>query len=225
MSAWLNYTRKRILDWKIYRRIHLRYPLMFPGCRIVSLLPPDVEKRIQQGVVIEENVFINNDIEFLGRYIYVGKNTMIGACRSIGNFTSISSGVRIGLMAHPSDFISTSPVFYATRRGWVEKALFQEDQGMRTVIGADVLISANAMIKNGVTIGHGSIIGAGAFIDKDVPPYAVVVGSPGRVVKYRFDEPMIKRLLESEWWNLPEETIRKGGNFSNPELFLNAIGK
>lgn len=73
-------------------------------------------------------------------------------------------------MAHPQNYISTSPTFYAARRGWVKENSFDETEGKTTVIGNDVLISANAMIKNGVTIGHGAIIGAGAFVDHDVPP-------------------------------------------------------
>ncbi|MCK6640121.1 MAG: CatB-related O-acetyltransferase [Bacteroidia bacterium] len=184
-----------------------------------------MESLVQKGVIIEDNVFVNGDLKYLGRYVYIGKNTIMGACDSIGDYTSISAGVRIGLMAHPTDFISTSPVFYAPRRGWVNRELFQEDQGKRTVIGSDVLISANAMIRNGVTVGHGAIIGAGAFVDKDVPPYAIVVGSPAQIIRYRFEEHLIKRLLESEWWTLPEATIREAGNFHNPEMFLNAIGK
>lgn len=212
-------------DRKIYARIHGKYPRMFPGCRIASLLPPETEKRITTGVVIEEQVVINNDIRSIGRNIYIGRNTNIGACDSIGHFTSISSGVRIGLMAHPAGFVSTSPVFYAPRRGWVKESLFDESEGRRTVIGNDVLISAHALIKNGVTIGHGAIIGAGSFVDKDVPPYAIVAGSPAKLIRMRFSEQLVERLLKSEWWNLPDEKIKNAGHFQDPEAFLDALGK
>lgn len=213
-----------IRDRKIYIRIHYRYRKMFPASRVLSLLPPSVEKLIRSDVVIEENVNIGSDISAIGRCLYIGKNTSVSSCESIGSFTSISAGVRIGLMSHPSDFVSTSPVFYAVRRNWVATSLYDESEWKKTIIGNDVLISANAMIRNGVTIGHGAVIGAGAFVNTDVPPYAVVAGIPAKVVRYRFNEELIARLLKSEWWNLPDEKIRAAGNFNNPEKFLDAIG-
>lgn len=213
-----------IRNRKIYFRIHYRYKKMFRDSRVSSLLPPPVEKLIRSNVVIEENVSINDNITQIGRCLYVGKNTTISSCDSIGSFTSISSGVRIGLMAHPSNFISTSPMFYAVRRNWVTTSMYDESEGLKTIIGNDVLISANALIRNGVTIGHGAVIGAGAFVNEDVPPYAVVAGVPAKVIRYRFDDALITRLLKSEWWNLSDEKIRNAGNFNHPEKFLDAIG-
>jgi serine acetyltransferase len=49
-------------------------------------------------------------------------------------------------------------------------------------------------------IGDGAFIGAGAVVQKPVPPYAVVMGNPARVVKYRFSERTIADLLQSRWW-------------------------
>ena len=72
-----------------------------------------------------------------------------------------------------------------------------------TTIGNDVLISTKVFIKRGVVIGDGAVIGAQAVVVKDVPPYAVVVGNPGRIVKYRFPEHIIDRLLELRWWQYP----------------------
>lgn len=217
--------RQWMLDKKIYFRIHYRYRKMFPGSRILSLLPPDVEQKVGPSTVIEENVSLPPGIRKLGRCLYIGKNTIVSNCSEIGAFTSISSGVRIGLMAHPQDYISTSPVFYAKRRGWVKENTFREDEGKTTVIGSDVLISAHALIRNGVTIGHGAIIGAGAFVDKDVPSYAIVVGSPAKVLKFRFEEALIERLLRSQWWERSDEEIRRAGNFDDPVKFLDALEK
>lgn len=220
MGHFGSFYRKWMLDKKIYVRINYRYKKMFPDSRISSLLPPSVEKKIRHGTVIEEQVSISPILQLLGKYIYIGKNTTISNCSEIGSFTSISSGVKIGLMAHPQNYISTSPTFYAARRGWVKENSFDETEGKTTVIGNDVLISANAMIKNGVTIGHGAIIGAGAFVDHDVPPYAIMVGSPAKILRYRFDETMIARLLALEWWKMDDDKIRSAGNFDDPEKFL-----
>jgi acetyltransferase-like isoleucine patch superfamily enzyme len=115
-------------------------------------------------------------------------------------------------------------MFYAVRRNWVKTSLYDESEGLKTIIGNDVLISANALIRNGVTIGHGAVVGAGAFVNDDVPPYAVVAGVPAKVIRYRFEDALIARLLKSEWWNLSDEKIRNAGNFNHPEKFLDAIG-
>ena len=75
-------------------------------------------------------------------------------------------------------------------------------------IGNDVFIGMNVTILDGVTIGDGAIIGAGAVVNKDIPPYAIAVGNPIRIVKYRFEENVVKELLELKWWNLPEENLK-----------------
>ena len=76
-------------------------------------------------------------------------------------------------------------------------------------IGSDVWIGSNACILRGLAVGDGAVIGAGSVVTKDVPPYAVVVGNPARVLKYRFSEEVIARLLRLEWWNMPDEVLRK----------------
>ena len=75
------------------------------------------------------------------------------------------------------------------------------------IIGSDVWIGANVQLLGGIHIGNGAVIGAGTVVAKDVPPYAVVVGNPARVIKYRFDEETITRLQRIKWWNWPKENI------------------
>ena len=77
------------------------------------------------------------------------------------------------------------------------------------VIGSDVWIGGDATIMGGVHIGSGAVIGTGTMVTKDVPPYAVVVGNPMRVIKYRFDEETVARLLRIKWWHWPQEEIEK----------------
>ena len=74
-------------------------------------------------------------------------------------------------------------------------------------IGNDVWVGANAQLLGGIHIGNGAVIGAGTVVAKDIPPYAVVVGNPARVIKYRFDEETITRLQRIKWWNWPKEKI------------------
>ena len=73
------------------------------------------------------------------------------------------------------------------------------------IIENDVWIGAKSTIMSGVKIGNGAVIGATATVTKDVPPYAIVVGNPGKIVKYRFTEKQIELLLKISWWNWDEE--------------------
>lgn len=77
-----------------------------------------------------------------------------------------------------------------------------------TVIGSDVWVGRRAMILSGVTVGNGAIIGAGAVVASDVAPYAVVIGNPARILRMRFDQSTVERLLDAEWWNWDDATIR-----------------
>lgn len=76
-----------------------------------------------------------------------------------------------------------------------------------TVIGNDVWIGQNATIMPGVHIGDGAIIGANATVASDIPPYAIAVGNPARIIRRRFDDETIDLLLRLQWWNLPIEEI------------------
>jgi acetyltransferase-like isoleucine patch superfamily enzyme len=75
-------------------------------------------------------------------------------------------------------------------------------------IGNDVFIGANVTVLDGVTIGDGAVIGAGAVVSKDIPPYAIAVGCPIKVIKYRFSETQIEALLKIRWWDFPEEQLQ-----------------
>jgi virginiamycin A acetyltransferase len=76
------------------------------------------------------------------------------------------------------------------------------------IIGNDVWIGAKSTIMSGVKIGHGAIVGSTATVAKDVPPYAIVVGNPGKIVKYRFTEKQIESLLKIAWWDWTEDRIK-----------------
>jgi acetyltransferase-like isoleucine patch superfamily enzyme len=91
----------------------------------------------------------------------------------------------------------------------------------KCTIGHDVWIGHGAIIMPGVTIGHGAIVGSGAVVTKNIPPYAIAVGVPAKVIKYRFDEPTIQALLSIEWWNWDRATLEKNFKaFNDVEAFI-----
>ena len=89
-------------------------------------------------------------------------------------------------------------------------------------IGHDVWIGSRAVIMAGVSVGHGAVIAAGAIINKDVEPYTIVGGVPGKPIRKRFDEQTVERLLASEWWTLKPDLF-KGRDYSNVADMLDEI--
>ena len=161
----------------------------------------------------------------IGDFTYCSYDTKITNAQ-IGKFCSRAGNVTIGAAEHPISWISTSPVFENVKNSGSSTRFANEElPSIKTTnIGNDVWIGAGAMIKQGVTIGNGSIIAAMAMVTKDVPPYAIVAGVPAKVIKYRFEENIVKALQESEWWNFDDDQLRKMGiNIRNPELFIKTL--
>ncbi|MCL4103881.1 UNVERIFIED_CONTAM: hypothetical protein GTU68_029198 [Idotea baltica] len=127
----------------------------------------------------------------------------------IGRFCMIASGVSFIMNGanHLTDAVSTYP-FAIFGHGW-ENAMEGKTYPNRgkTTIGHDVWIGHKATIMAGVTVGSGAIIAAHSLVTKDVPPYAVVGGNPAQVIKMRFPQEDIERLLALEWWHWPTEKI------------------
>lgn len=159
----------------------------------------------------------------LGDYSYIAKNSNVSNC-VIGKFCSIGPNFCCGLGIHPTNGISTAPMFYSpARQNGVSLCNERKvEESKQTIIGNDVFIGANVTIIDGVNVGDGAVIGAGAVVVGDIPPYAIAVGVPAKVVKYRFDEATIKALLEKQWWNGNEEVLKRVEKvFWNIESFLN----
>lgn len=149
----------------------------------------------------------------MGRYSYMGKNNSV--CNaSIGSFCSIASYCAIGGGAHPLDMVSTSPVFYKGKNIFGKNfANISKEINQTVLIGNDVWIGENVFINDGISIGDGVVIGAHSVVTHDIPAYAIVAGVPARVIRYRFSEEEIEKLLAMKWWDWSEELLRKNGDF------------
>ena len=122
---------------------------------------------------------------------------------SIGNYCSIAEGVLFLTGGnHHLDRLSSYPFSHYYHIG-EHTAPTKEP----IVVKDDVWIGQNALVLSGVTIGQGAVIGAGSVVAKDVPPYAFYVGN--KVVKYRFDEATIIKLLAFDFSILQEDEIIK----------------
>ena len=126
----------------------------------------------------------------------------IGDKLRIGKFCSIAAGVRFLMNGgnHQVATISSYP-FSIFGHGWEGAAPAAWPFKGDTRVGNDVWIGYGATILPGVTIGDGAVIGSLSVVTADVPPYAIVGGNPARVIRSRFDETTVERLLAIRWWD------------------------
>lgn len=188
---------------------------LFDNLRIVN-------SRIYEKAVIGDDCDVDNLIMYekseighrnlirnstIGVGSYTGTNTIIKST-NIGKYCSISWNVSIGGMNHPYDHISMYTDYWFKRTfGLSVKSNYQKSN--ETIIGNDVWIGAGACILEGIRVGNGCVIGAGAVVTKDVEPYSIIAGVPGKVVRKRFDDEIIFLLQSIKWWDWSENEIIK----------------
>ncbi|MFM2063186.1 MAG: hypothetical protein RLZZ507_2856 [Cyanobacteriota bacterium] len=160
----------------------------------------------------------------VGRFTYISAECAFSLAK-IGRFCSMGPQILCGRGEHPTNFVSTHPVFFSTLKqcgtSFTDKNLFEERK--QVIVGNDVWIGARVFIRDGVRIGNGAIIGAGAVVVKDVPDYAIVGGVPAKVIRFRFPPDAIEKLKNIEWWNLPEEKLREAQSLiaqENIQMFI-----
>lgn len=144
-----------------------------------------------------------------GDYSYVANDSDI-ACTTLGRFCSIAAQVRLNPGNHPLDRVALNHFSYrssAYRMGDDDAAFFDWRRSHRVVLGNDVWIGHGVVVLPDVTIGNGAAIGAGAVVSRDVPPFAVAVGVPARLVRFRFAPEIVEALERIAWWDWPHERV------------------
>lgn len=154
------------------------------------------------------------EIGKMGSFSYIGENATLSGIKSIGRFCSIARNLVAGESEHPTSYLFSSPIFYS-RRYWKEhsfmveyyknnyqnllnadKLISERTKSFEQItIGNDVWIGEGVFIRRGVTIGDGAIIASRAVVNKDVKPYEVVGGVPAKLIKLRFPQETIDRLV------------------------------
>mgnify|MGYP001765995844 CR=1 FL=1 len=191
---------------------------------IEALRVKGVSTLLKPGPVIPDDVFFEPPCSIkwmqvqhslsLGAFSYAVSGFYFG-CR-IERYCSMGEEVQIGRHPHPMHWVSTSPFFYQSFDSILDMplpegvALSPQKDFLRdgppvtakiTRIGNDVWIGHGAFVLPGVTIGDGAVIAAQSVVTRDVPPYAIVAGSPARTVRFRFSEDQRKALLDLRWWD------------------------
>ncbi|MBU1667015.1 CatB-related O-acetyltransferase [bacterium] len=156
----------------------------------VNSLDVSIKAKLGLEVSVGKNSMIDAHTD-IGNYTYIGKNCNITKS-TIGKYCSIANNVSIGQGEHTLNKVSTSSLFYENK--------YEELTKEPCVIQNDVWIGTDSIILRGVTIGNGAVVGANSVVTKDIPPFAIVAGSPARILRYRFDSEKQYKILETQWW-------------------------
>lgn len=191
-----------------------------------------IYSEMSPNVTIGDNCDVAGSL--IGKYTYLGNNSRLPHTK-IGAFCSIAPDVVVAAGMHPTHYVSTSPATYSLasifknkltneKRFYDEFVYVDDNNKYYCEIGNDVWIATRVTLvcgRKALHIGDGAVIRAGAIVTKDVPPYAIVQGSPAKIVGYRFDSDAIDYLLKIQWWNKDDDWIaRYLPYFNNVEEFI-----
>jgi len=170
----------------------------------------EIFRKKMRGDFISTKDILGNRYQ-VGEYTY-GKPRVIyrgeRASLRIGKYCSISTHVVIFLGSnHHTDWVSTYPfpILWENAKTITGYPFTKGD----VVIGNDVWIGFGVTILSGVTIGDGAAIGACSVVNRDIPPYAIVAGNPAQIIRYRFGEETIQKLLKIRWWDWSDEKVKE----------------
>jgi phosphonate metabolism protein (transferase hexapeptide repeat family) len=178
-------------------------PFIHPSCRIRN-------SRVGAWTALGEHSFLVDSV--FGDYSYTAGNVQI-IYAEVGKYCSIANSVRINPGNHPQWRVTQHHMTYRRRQYGLGEAddaeFFKWRAAHACTIGHDVWIGHGAVIMPGVSIGTGAIVGSGAVVTKDIGPYQVAVGVAAKVIKQRFPDHVIEKLLETRWWDWDRATLEE----------------
>ena len=163
-----------------------------------------LKSKIGSNVDIEKRNLIQSSV--IGDMTYTGEDTSI-MWAEVGKYCCISRMVDIGGNEHDYEAAAMMPAYRMGNK--LGGQLSKHPEEAMISVGNDVWIGQGVSIvrKEGLRIGNGAVIGSGAVVTKSVPDYAIVAGVPAKVIKYRFPDDIIKRLLDLKWWDWDPQKI------------------
>jgi virginiamycin A acetyltransferase len=166
---------------------------------------------------------------FIGSYSYINEFGVIRDRTLIGRYCSIGRRVSIAAGIHSLHTVSTSPWLTSQKKpGYskeqISKVYIKHPADLFTEISSDVWIGDGSIIMPGIKIAVGSVIGANSVVTKNTEPYGIYAGCPARLIRKRFSEDVIDRLIDSAWWNFSREVLL-GANICNVFSFIEEINK
>jgi acetyltransferase-like isoleucine patch superfamily enzyme len=191
-----------------------------PGARIIK-------SRLLGPVYLNRNTQVGPDA-VVGKYFGMNESCFV-ARATVGAYCSFGARTSINPFNHPMDWLSINEFQYHPNSfDWVpeysqiKRLERTPDMYKQVSVGNDVWSGHNVNVMPGVNVGNGAILAAGSVVTKDVPPYAIVAGVPAKVIRYRFAEKTIERLLKARWWDL-ELSELSGLPFRDVERCLDLV--
>lgn len=155
------------------------------------------------GVIVWR--FSSEDKIKVGKYCSIAKDVVFLCGAGGHDLNNVTTSPLLSRLFDQNDMIRIGSIEHS-RKHWERE--FNYTNGP-IVLENDVWVGYRAIIQSGVTISNGAVVLANSVVTKDVPPYAVVGGVPAQVVKYRFDQKTIEKLLSIAWWDWNEDYIKQ----------------
>lgn len=193
---------KRVRNRKLLNELSVKLPLNKEN------YGKDIKLTVGEGARFNKVSFHCRELK-IGAYSYMHSGELYMVSK-IGRYCSIAERVIIGVdpVGHPLDWLSTHPFQYSSKEPFANNTLSYKSEWQDVEIGNDVWIGQEVMIMKGVKIGNGAVIGARSIVTRDIPDYAIALGVPAKVIRYRFSSEIIKSLQKYPWWELPLEEIK-----------------
>lgn len=215
----------------VYKIISKIYNVLINNYKIVNIKSKLPNNVYIKGAIVKGDVIIGPGVKIFGG-VYISGKVVIKKYTSIngpntdiyskinrveiGSFCSIARNVSIQEFNHRMDRITT---YFINKNIFKEKSFADEISSKGDIaIGNDVWIGAHSVILSGAHISDGVVVAANSVVSGYIPPFAIVGGSPAKVIKYRFSEDIIKQLLEIKWWNWDLEKLNTNRDLFNGEL-------
>lgn len=231
---------KKILGKKVIDPVEIPN-IEFDICIICPIFHEEITRQLEELNISKEKIQLLIDEELfseknryirgnkIGRYSYFKPSTQI-MNTTIGNFCHIGDNCIIGLIGHDPKCASTYPMnhHFTQKQIDISKDQTASESRKGTVeIGNDVYIGEGVSIFGNLKIGDGAIIASRSVVTKNVAPYSVVAGIPGKPIKMRFSDEIIKELMDMKWWDWPDQKIEKYVNYfgADPIDLIEAVKK